>query len=98
MLYSFRTKTEDKELDKILSDVKGKERADFIRQALYFYIKNKNFAEQISKDISEIKELIKKQPTGINKDSMNKDGIKKNNGKKNNEEILKQMLDDFFTV
>lgn len=59
MHYAFRTKTGDKELDEILLSLKGKERADFIRNALHFYIKYGNTIKNIEKDIAEIKKIIK---------------------------------------
>jgi len=63
MQYSFRTRTEDTELEHILSSLEGKERADFIRSSLYFYIKYGETIQKIKKDIAEIKETLKNQPS-----------------------------------
>jgi len=39
VVHSFRLKNGDHELEKILTGMRGKEKSDFIRKALYFYIK-----------------------------------------------------------
>lgn len=96
MQYGFRTRKEDKELDDVLSNLKGKERTDFIRNALYFYIRNKNIIEQLSKDMSEVKEILKKQYSVSN---INKDVPKNNHKKENkNEEILRGLVNDFLNM
>lgn len=93
MKYTFRTKTEDQKIDSILLSLQGKERADFIRNALNFYIENKNIIEKIANDIAEIKEIIKNQPINTKLQDSN------NNGKKENaEEILKELVDDFLNM
>lgn len=97
--YTFRTRNEDVELDKILASLQGKERANFIREALYFYVKNKNIVEQISKDVAEIKQMIKNQP--INTSSNTDFTLQKtdtNGKKKSNEEILKGLVNDFLNM
>ncbi|SDF01710.1 hypothetical protein SAMN04244560_00106 [Thermoanaerobacter thermohydrosulfuricus] len=76
--YTFRVKNDDAEILSVLSSLQGKERGDFIREAIKFYIKNKDTAEQISnsiqeiqetvnalsKDVAEIREMIKKLSAG----------------------------------
>lgn len=97
--YGFRTKAEDTELDKILSSLKGKERTNFIREALYFYIRNKSVIEQVSKDIAEIKEMIKNQSINTNLNSSSVlQKADNNNKKKTNEEILKGLVNDFLNM
>lgn len=107
--YGFRTRAEDKELDIILSSLKGKDRTNFIREALYFYIRNKNIIEQISKniaeieqiskDIAEIKEILKNH---VEKITPNQDFVPlkadTNGKKKNNEELLKGLVNDFLNM
>ncbi|MBA1336504.1 MAG: hypothetical protein HPY66_2939 [Firmicutes bacterium] len=45
-VHSFRLKNEDHELEKILAGKSGKEKSDFIREALGFYIR---YADKINK-------------------------------------------------
>ncbi|WP_054644754.1 hypothetical protein [Thermoanaerobacter thermocopriae] len=91
MQYGFRTRKEDKELDDVLSGLKGKERTDFIRDALYFYIKNKNTIEQISRDIFEIKEMLKQQTSMSNTSrDIAKNNRSNHRNRNKNEEILKR--------
>lgn len=109
MQYGFRTRAEDKELDSVLSSLKGKERTNFIREALYFYIRNKNIIEQISKniakidqiskDVAEIKEIIKNQSinTISNKNPVLQESDN-NRKKKSNEEILRGLVNDFLNM
>lgn len=107
MQYGFRTREEDKELDIVLSSFKGKNRTNFIREALYFYITNKNIIEQISKniseieqiskDITEIKEMIKNQPISTTTINKNITPLEPNNNeKKTNEEIIKRLANNFL--
>jgi metal-responsive CopG/Arc/MetJ family transcriptional regulator len=97
--YTFRTKTEDQKIDSILLSLQGKERADFIRNALNFYIENKDIIEKIANDMAEIKEIIKNQPTSTisNKHSILQEPD--NDSKKEDaEEILKELVDDFLNM
>ncbi|ERM91469.1 hypothetical protein O163_10405 [Caldanaerobacter subterraneus subsp. yonseiensis KB-1] len=99
MQYGFRTRKEDKELDDVLSNLKGKERTDFIRDALYFYIRNKDTIEQISRDISEIKEMLKKHSSIPNTSrDVAKNNQNNHRDKNKNEEILKELVNDFLNM
>ncbi|WP_028991416.1 hypothetical protein [Thermoanaerobacter thermocopriae] len=99
MQYGFRTRKEDKELDDVLSGLKGKERTDFIRDALYFYIKNKNTIEQISRDIFEIKEMLKQQTSMSNTSrDIAKNNRSNHRNRNKNEEILKELVNDFLNM
>lgn len=112
--YSFRINSNnDPEINEILSAMQGKERTEFIRKALRFYVKNGELISQIlsdlqkiqeiikqqSADISEIKEMIKSQSVNINlsKNTVFQDPDK-NSKKKNNEEILKGLVNDFLNM
>ncbi|AAM25224.1 putative DNA-binding protein [Caldanaerobacter subterraneus subsp. tengcongensis MB4] len=111
--YTFRVKNSDSEILAALSSLQGKERGDFIREALRFYINNKDMVQQIlnsikeiqeavkrqSADIAEIKEMIKTQPVvaGLNKNTVLLESDK-NNKKKNNEEILRGLVNDFLNM
>jgi len=111
--YTFRVKNDDLEILAALSSLQGKERGDFIREALRFYINNKDMIQQIlnsikeiqetveklSADIAEIKEMIKVQPvgTGLNKNTVPLESDN-NNKKKTNEEILKGLVNDFLNM
>ncbi|MBE0069889.1 hypothetical protein [Thermoanaerobacterium thermosaccharolyticum] len=91
--YTFRTKVDDKELDEILSSLQGTERADFIRNALYFYVKNKDIINNLYSDIADIKEtLVDLKKNGINV----KEDLKE--PEKDNEDILKEMMNDFLNL
>jgi len=111
--YTFRVKNDDLEILTALSSLQGKERGDFIREAMRFYINNKDMVQQIlnsikeiqeavkrqSADIAEIKEMIKAQPvgTGLNKNTVPLESDN-NNKKKTNEEILKGLVNDFLNM
>lgn len=91
--YTFRTKVDDKELDEILSSLQGTERADFIRNALYFYVKNKDIINNLYSNIADIKEtLVDLKKNGINV----KEDLKE--PEKDNEDILKEMMNDFLNL
>jgi hypothetical protein len=95
--YTFRTKVDDKELDEILSSLQGTERADFIRNALYFYVKNKDTLNNLYSDIADIKETLndlKKSGISI------KENVKEpeREPKENNEDILKEMVNGFLNL
>lgn len=56
--YTFRTLKEDSDIDKFLMNLPPRKRPEFIRNALRFYIQNKEFLYSLDKNISEIKNEI----------------------------------------
>jgi len=55
---SFRLKNGDHELEKIIADMTGREKSDFIRDALYFYIRYGDKINKIDDIYSGIKEIM----------------------------------------
>ncbi|MDI6707276.1 MAG: hypothetical protein QME73_13655 [Bacillota bacterium] len=55
---SFRLKNDDHELEKILAGKSGKEKSDFIREALYFYIRYGDKINRIDEACSGIREIL----------------------------------------
>lgn len=53
-IYSFRLNDSDKEIEEVLSELSGKERSAFIKQALYFYIQYGDKLNGISNGIDMI--------------------------------------------
>lgn len=97
MQYGFRTRTGDEEIDNVLLSLKGKERSDFIRNALYFYIKNKDTINNLYNDIADIKEMLNEiKRSGVNV----KENVKESERepKENNEDILKEMVNGFLNL
>jgi len=95
--YTFRTKIDDKELDEILSSLQGTKRADFIRNALYFYIKYKDALDNINNNLLDIKETLKDlKNSGISV----KEDVKEpeQESVKDNEDIFKDMVNDFLNL
>jgi metal-responsive CopG/Arc/MetJ family transcriptional regulator len=96
--YTFRTKIDDKELDEILSSLQGTKRADFIRNALYFYIKYKDALDDINNNLLDIKEML----DDFKKSGMSvKESIKEPEQepvKNDNEDIFKEMVNDFLNL
>ena len=90
--YTFRTKTNDKKLDEILSSLQGRERADFIRNALYFYINYKNVLDNINNNILNIKETLNE----LKKSNISIEPIKE--PAKDNNDVLKEMMNDFLNL
>ncbi|MBA1335360.1 MAG: hypothetical protein HPY66_0982 [Firmicutes bacterium] len=59
-VHGFRLKNGDHELEKILTDMSGKEKSDFIREALSFYIRYADKINKIDEISSGIREILSK--------------------------------------
>jgi len=57
-VYSFRLRKQDKELEEILQSMTGKEKAEFIRNALNFYVSHRNILEDIQKNVGLILDKV----------------------------------------
>jgi predicted DNA-binding protein len=58
VVHSFRLKNGDHELEKILADMTGREKGDFIREALDFYIRYGDKINRIDDIYSGIQEIL----------------------------------------
>ncbi|MGF7396237.1 hypothetical protein [Thermoanaerobacterium thermosaccharolyticum] len=98
MQYGFRTRASDKEIDSVLLSLQGKERSEFIREALSFYIKFKDTLNNINSNIADIKETL----NDFKKSGMSvKESIKEPEQepvKNDNEDIFKEMVNDFLNL
>ncbi|MBP2070801.1 MAG: hypothetical protein PWR08_1730 [Thermoanaerobacterium sp.] len=98
MQYGFRTRASDKEIDSVLLSLQGKERSEFIREALSFYIKFKDTLDSINSNIADIKETLNDlKKSGISV----KENLKEPEQepvKKDNEDIFKEMMNDFLNL
>ncbi len=98
MQYGFRTRASDKEIDSVLLSLQGKERSEFIREALSFYIKFKDTLNNINSNIADIKETLndlKKSGMSVKENSKEP---KQEPVKKDNEDIFKEMMNDFLSL
>ncbi|SNX54145.1 hypothetical protein [Thermoanaerobacterium sp. RBIITD] len=94
--YTFRTKVDDKELDEILSSLQGTERADFIRNALYFYVKNKDIINNLYNDIADIKKILNEiKRTGVN---VKEDLKEPEKDISDSNDILNEMVNSFLNL
>ena len=98
MQYGFRTRASDKEIDSVLLSLQGKERSEFIREALSFYIKFKDILNNINSNIADIKETLndlKKSGMSVKENSKE---LEQEPLKKDNEDIFKEMMNDFLSL
>jgi len=96
MIYSFRIKPEDIEIYNTLQNLSGKERAEFIRNALRFYIQNKDILLEIKRDISELKQIL--QQGHFNPPEYQRNPEPESNSKTDKEKILDDLLDQFMNM
>lgn len=61
-VHSFRLTDEDEDIEKILSKLKGKEKSNFIRKALRFYI---SFGQKLEEICCGVNTILKRLDNGI---------------------------------
>lgn len=99
MQYGFRTKAGDEKINNVLLSLQGKERTDFIRNALNFYIDNKDRAMNLERDIAEIKQTLSEISSMLKNGNINvTDKNTKEPENNNNNDVLKDLLNDFLSL
>lgn len=99
MRYCFRTLKEDTEINEALQKLKGKARAEFIRNALRTYIQTQNIAAElaeIKKSIQEIKEILQ-QKTPRTQDFLAQPESK-NDSEPLGEELFNNIINQFLNM
>jgi len=96
MIYSFRIKPEDTDIYNTLQNLSGKERAEFIRNALRFYIQNRDVLLEIKRDISELKQILQQEHSNL--PGYHKISEPESNSKTDKEKILDDLLDQFMNM
>lgn len=102
MHYTFRTLKEDSDIDELLMSLPPKKRPEFIRNALKFYIQNKDFLYSLEKDIEEIKdELALLKEHLLQKDEKKEFASTDNNRDKNKtnpDELFDNLINQFLNI
>lgn len=104
MHYTFRTLKEDSDIDEILINLPPRKRPEFIRNALRFYIQNKEFLCSLDKNINEIKNEIatlKEYLSQENKKDRKIETVSVSNQDKNEanaEELFNNIINQFLNA